>query len=291
MTDHPAPAAPATPAVLTAESVVDGRTPQTPAPAPDGRLVAYVLDGGIWLAGDSAPRRVAAGASPGWSADSGSLFFLAGARLHRLTVADGTAAAWGEGITGFLPLADPALVALLCSGDRSARGTADCGRCDCGSRLPAGDVIVAGRDEPRDRLRLLDLRTGEITTPGVFGGRHVTELRQRPGGGPLAVLTRACADSDLGPRTNELHLYDPATGATRDLGPAGADARSLAWWPEDDGWHLGHLALTPPDLHAGTAVFDLALTGGGLRKVRARVMPRISSCSGAPLRRGTPAPA
>ena len=87
------------------------------------------------------------------------------------------------------------------------------------------------------------------------------ELRQRPDGGPLAVLTQASSDNDYGPRTGRLHLFDPATGGTVELGAAGADARSLAWWPGEDGWHLGYVALTPPVLQAGTAVFELTVDG------------------------------
>jgi dipeptidyl aminopeptidase/acylaminoacyl peptidase len=121
-------------------------------------------------------------------------------------------------------------------------------------------------------LRLLDLRAGQVTTPEVFGGRHVVELRQRPDGGPLAVLTQASADKDYGPRTGRLHLFDPTTGTAEDLGPVEAEAQSLAWWPAEDGWHLGYIALTPPILHAGTAVFDLAL-GNRLRRNRTADLP------------------
>jgi dipeptidyl aminopeptidase/acylaminoacyl peptidase len=255
---------------LTAELLVDGREPRTPALAPDGRLLSYVLaplsrtgdhlDTELWLAdteGAGAPRRVTAGAStvsrPRWSADSGTLFFLSDradrgtGQVHSLTPADGTVTgltSWRAGIIDHLPLADPRLLALLAEDE----STAD-----------AGDVIVVGKSEPRARLRLLDLSTGLVTTPAVFGDRHVVEVRERPGGGPLAVLTRAGADQDYGPRTGRLHLFDPATQTAEDLGPVGADARSLAWWPEEDGWHLGYIALTPPVLQAGTAVFDLAL--------------------------------
>ncbi|EWC60802.1 hypothetical protein UO65_3901 [Actinokineospora spheciospongiae] len=61
----------------------------------------------------------------------------------------------------------------------------------------------------------------------------------------MPVLTRASADVDHGPRTGRLHLFDPTTGAAEDLGPVEAEAHSPAWWQADDGWHLGHIALTP----------------------------------------------
>lgn len=268
---------------LTAELVVDARAPQTPALAPNGRSICYVLaptsrlgdhfDTELWLAdadGAGAARRVtsdtATESRPRWSADSGTLFFLSDraergiSQLYRLSLADGTvtmSTGWRAGITDHLPLADLNLVALLAEDeptDEDERRARD-----------RDDAIVAGERERRARLRLLDLDKGRVTTPDVFGDRHVVELRQRPGGGPLAVLTQASADSDYGPRTGRLHLFDHTTGTVEDLGPVAADARSLAWWPAEDGWHLGYLALTPPGLQAGIAVFDLALGSRVLR--------------------------
>ncbi|WIX98449.1 prolyl oligopeptidase family serine peptidase [Amycolatopsis mongoliensis] len=177
------------------------------------------------------------------------------AQLHRLTLADGVVIAltrWRAGIVDHLPLADPDLVALLAEDEPTEQDTRRAQDRD--------DAIVVGEREPRARLRLLDLRTGHVTTPRVFDGRHVVELRQRPDGGPLAVLTQASADKDYGPRTGQLHLFDPTTGTAEDLGPVEVDAQSLAWWPAEDGWHLGYIALTPPVLHAGTAAFDLAMS-------------------------------
>ncbi|HEY3506217.1 MAG TPA: prolyl oligopeptidase family serine peptidase [Actinocatenispora sp.] len=265
--------------VLTAELVVDGHAPQTPVLAPDGRLVCYVLAPTSWTGdhldtelrlvdadGAAASRRVTADAAtesrPCWSADSAALYFLSDRvdrgtpQLHRYALAEGTTTAlttWRGGVVDHLPLADPGLVALIAEDEPVERdGTRD-------------DPLIVGECESRARLRLLALDTGRVTTPDVFGGRHVVELRQRPDGGPLAVLTQASADSDYGPRTGRLHLFDPTTGTATDLGPVGAEARSLAWWREQDGWHLGYLAMTPPVLQAGTAVFDLAVDGRVLR--------------------------
>uniref|UniRef100_UPI003F49AA56 S9 family peptidase n=1 Tax=Amycolatopsis sp. CA-293810 TaxID=3239926 RepID=UPI003F49AA56 len=275
---------------LTAELVVDGRAPQTPALAPNGQLLCYVLaplsrtgdhlDTELWLVdtdGAAASRRAttdtAAESRPRWSADSGTLFFLSDradrgtAQVHRLTLADGAATAvtnWRAGIIDHLPLADPDMAALLAEDEPTEQDTRRARDRD--------DAIVVGEREPRARLRLLDLRTGHVTTPDVFGDRHVVELRQRPDSGPLAVLTQASADKDYGPRTGRLHLFDPATGAVEDLGPVEVDAQSLAWWPAEDGWHLGYIALTPPVLHAGTAVFDLAM-GSGVRRNRTADLP------------------
>ena len=262
---------------LTAEIVVDGRAPQTPALAPNGNLLCYVLapvsrtgdhlDTELWLVdteAGAAPHRVttdsATESRPRWSADSSTLFFLSDRaergipQLHRLTLADHAATgstSWRAGIVDYLPLADPDLVALLAVDEPTEEDT-------CRAR-DRDDAVVVGESEPRARLRLLDLRNGRVTTPDVFADRHVVELRQRPDGGPLALLSQASSDNDYGPRTGQLHLFDATTGAASDLGLVGAEARSLAWWHAEDGWHLGYVALTPPVLQAGTAVFDLAL--------------------------------
>jgi dipeptidyl aminopeptidase/acylaminoacyl peptidase len=275
---------------LTAELVVDGRAPQTPTLAPNGQLLCFVLaplsrtgdhrDTELWLVdtnGAAASRRAtadtAAESRPRWSADSRSLYFLSDraergtAQLHRLTPTDGVVIAltgWRAGIVDHLPLADPNLVALLAEDEPTEQ--------DERRAQDRDDAIVVGEREPRARLRLLDLPTGQVTTPSVFGDRHVVELRQRPDGGPLAVLTQASADKDYGPRTGRLHLFDPATGTAEDLGPVEVEAYSLAWWPGDDGWHLGYVALTPPVLHAGTAVFDLAM-GSRVRRNRTADLP------------------
>jgi len=268
---------------LTAELVVDSRAPQTPALAPTGHLLCYVLapvsrtgdhlDTELWLTdtnGAVASRRATADTAtesrPRWSADSATLFFLSDradrgtAQLHRLTLVDGTVTAltsWRAGIIDHLPLADPNLVALLAEDEPAEQ--------DARRARDRDDAVVVGECEPLARLRLLDLRTGRVTTPDVFDDQHVVELRQRPDGGPLAVLTQASADSDYGPRTGQLHLFDPTTGTAEDLGAVEADARSLAWWRGEEGWHLGYIALTPPVLQAGTAVFDLAVGSGVLR--------------------------
>jgi dienelactone hydrolase len=150
-----------------------------------------------------------------------------------------------------LPLVGGNLVALLAEDELNEE--------DARRAREGDDAIIVGEREPCARLRLLDLRTGRVTTPEVFGGRHVVELRQRPDGGPLAVLTQASPDHDYGPRTGQLHLFDLTSCTAEDLGPVEAEAHFLAWWPAEDGWHLGYVALTPPVLQAGTAVFDLAV--------------------------------
>ncbi|MFI9813108.1 S9 family peptidase [Saccharothrix variisporea] len=283
---------------LTPDLVVDGRVPRNPVLAPNGRLLAHVLtptsrtgdhvDTELRLVdtGTAVERRVAEATAtqsrPRWSADSTTLFFLSDRaergtpQLHRLALADGRVTrltSLDAGVLDHLPLTDLGLVALLAEDEPAARP-------------PHDDVIVVGEHEPRARLRLLDPSTGRVTTPDVFRDRHVVELRQRPDGGPLAVLTRAGADDDYGPRTGRLHLFDPVSGTVEDLGAAEIDARSLAWWRGADGWHLGYIALTPPGLQAGTAVFDLALDSG-VQRNRTSGLPmcptELHQTDGAPL--------
>jgi dipeptidyl aminopeptidase/acylaminoacyl peptidase len=266
--------------VLTDAMVVDGRVPSFPALSSDGRWVVYVVAAvgqpgehprsELWVTaadGSAAPRRLdiapAHLSSPRWAGDDGSILFLSDrsapgeAQLYQISGTGGRARAltgWRGGIHAHRPLADPATVAVIAFDeptDDEVRRIHD-----------RDDAEVRGRCRPA-RLRLLDLPTGQIRTPDALGDRHVVDVVQRPDGGPLAVLTWSSPDIDPGLIDPALHLVDPATGRTRDLGPTAVEAHSPAWWHHDDGWHLSYLALTPPALHAGTAVFDLVVDDTG----------------------------
>ncbi|RZQ64447.1 alpha/beta hydrolase family protein [Amycolatopsis suaedae] len=225
--------------MLTAEMVVDGLVPSSPVVSPDGRRVAYVAcaagkDDQLWVAtGEGAPRRldvpVARVTAPRWAADSESIFFLADERLYRV---GREPADWGSGIQTYCLLADPDLVAVAVADE------------------PA-DPLVRGNPPPA-RLRVLDLRTGEVRLLAEFGERHVAEVVQRPGGGPLAVLTWASAELGPGRVEPALHLVDPETGAVTDLGATPAEAGTPVW----SGGEVMYPARTPPGLQSGPAVFD-----------------------------------
>lgn len=75
------------------------------------------------------------------------------------------------------------------------------------------------------------------------------------------MLTWSTPELDPGLVDPALHLLDPHSGRVHDLGPVPADAHSPVWWRDQD-WHLAYLALTPPGLQAGTAVFDLVPDAG-----------------------------
>jgi dipeptidyl aminopeptidase/acylaminoacyl peptidase len=269
---------------LTAELVVDGRVPSSPALSPDGRWVAYVETpvgrsgehtvSRLWVTavgGDTAPSRLEIPSAhltgPRWMPDSEWILFLSDhatrgrPQLHRVGRAGGAVEVltrWRTGIQGYRPLAGSPLVAVMAAHEERDRT----------------DVEVRGRVRPA-RLHLLDPRTGRTEVPARFGDRHVVDAVQRPDGGPVAVLTWSTPDLDPGLVHPALHLLDLSSGRVRDLGPVPAGARSPVWW-QDEGWHLSYLALTPPGLHAGTAVFDLASPGaepGGAHRNLTAGMP------------------
>jgi len=279
---------------LTAELVVDGRVPSSPVVSADGRWVVYVLapvgqagelpTSQLWVAavdGRVPPRQLDLPAAqlscPRWSPDSESIFFRSQrsgpgtAQLHRVARVGGAApalTAWLGGVDGHRPLADPGLVAIIAADEPTER--------DRQRERDRDDAQVRGCTRPA-RLRLLDLRTRQLSGPARFGDRHVVEVVQRPDGGPLAVLTWSTPELDPGLLEPALHLLDPDTGVSRDLGPAAADAHSLVWWHRG-GWHLAYLALTPPGLQAGTAVFDVVVPDIGPAVAHRNLTAGLPAC-------------
>ncbi|MEV4473153.1 prolyl oligopeptidase family serine peptidase [Nonomuraea sp. NPDC049504] len=238
--------------MLTEELVVDARLPVGPAISPDGRRVAYGEMPGrtIWVVdvdGDAPPRELGQGIDPKWSPDSRYVYFRTEGQLHREPVEGGGRRSWSGEAAAYLPLADHHTVAVLSPDPDES------------------DPWVWSEAAGRHRLRLLDVRSGEVYTPEVFQGRHAAEVAERPGGGMLAVLTQESPDpGDLMPR---LHLFDPATGETRELGACAVPAGSLTWWEAVDGWHVAYVATTPPGPVGGNAVLDVALTDGKHRNL------------------------
>src|ERR1700722_2003665 len=188
---------------LTAELVVDGLVPSQPVISPDGRWVAYVVApaghagerpvSALWVAaadGSAPPWQLTSGpaadSDPRWSPDSGSVFFLsdrAGSRqLYRVRVGGGEAEIltdWRGGIAAAWPLADARLVAVVAADEPTEE--------DERRRAERDDAFVWGQQLRCDRLRVLDLATGELRTVDVLGDRNVVELAARPDGGPLAA--------------------------------------------------------------------------------------------------------
>jgi dipeptidyl aminopeptidase/acylaminoacyl peptidase len=276
---------------LTADLIVDGNRAADPVISPDGRWVAWVTSpvaererrvSDLWLApvGESAAPVLLTDGSvcarlPRWSPDSASLFYVADEDLRRLlvtadgpapdgTAPDGTGAAagtvlrWGGEISGLAPLAGGRLVAVV-AGDELTD--------DDRRREAEGDDVMAWSERAErqhwlwHRLRLLDLVSGELTLVAGLAGRHVVDVAQRPGGGPLAVVSWDCPEYEPGYFTSRLHIADTDDGTAADLGPLSFAARSPAWWQGADGWHVAWLADAPPD--GGGAVFDLAVPADG----------------------------
>lgn len=273
---------------LTAELIVDGAVPSQPVISPDGAWVAYQVApmgmtepavSALWVAaadGRSPPRELAAVTGreslPRWAPDSASVYFRSAGQLHRIRL-DGAAAqaltSWRSEVSDYCPLADGAVAVIAADGPTEE---------DERRKAERDDAMVYGQRTPRHRLRLLDLGTGALRTVPGLAGRHVVEIAQRPDGGPLAVLSWSCPDIYPGAATAGLHVADPATGAVQDLGRAGLEACSLAWWSDDrDGWHLGYLALAPPSL-TGLAVFDVTVPAAGPAVEHRDLTAGMTSC-------------
>lgn len=269
-------------AALTADLIVDGSQAAGPVLSPDGHWVAWATSrmgereqpvSELWLAsvgGSAVPARLTDGSVPArlpcWSPDSAWLFYVAGEELRRLRItADGPTGGvgvvlrWGGEISGLVPLAGGQLVAVV-AGDEL---TEDDERRQAGGT----DAMVWSERAVRQhwlwhRLRLLDLASGELVLAAGLDGRHVVDVAQRPGGGPLAVVSRDCPEDEPGAFSGRLHITDPDAGTAVDLGVMGFEAHSPAWWQGRDGWHVAWLAAVPPA--NASAVLDLFVPAGGI---------------------------
>jgi dipeptidyl aminopeptidase/acylaminoacyl peptidase len=273
-------------AVLTAALIVDGSQATDPVISPDGRWVAWTTSRAgeseqrvteLWLApvgGSAVPVRLTDGSVrarlPRWSPDSAWLFYVAGEEIRRLRItaagpagdAGPTGGAepvlrWGGEISGLVPLAGGQAVAVV-AGDELTKD-------DERRQAQGDDVMVWSERAVRQhwlwhRLRLLDLASGELTLAAGLAGRHVVDVAQRPGGGPLAVVSRDCPETEPGAFTGRLHIADLDAGTAVDLGPMGIEANSPAWWQGNDGWHVAWLAAVPP---ADAVVLDVAVPAAG----------------------------
>lgn len=274
---------------LTAELIVDGAVPRHPVISPDGRWVAYAvspfgmtepLASALWVAATdaSSPARelsavTARACVPRWAPDSASLFFRSDQQLLRTGLGGDEAealTAWRGGIGDHWPLADRELVAVVAPDEPTEE--------DERRKADRDDAITWTLRVPPDRLRLLDLDTRELRLVEGLGDRHVVEVVQRPGGGPLAVISWATPEIDPGASTAQLHLVDPQTGTVHDLGRIEHEARSLAWWSVDGGWHLAYLAVTPPGSVGGAAAFDLSVPAAGAAAEHVNLTADMEAC-------------
>ena len=212
-------------------------TPPGPASQPTGQRLAAV-----WVAAVGAPG-AAAGADPG---HGGGLRAGVGGGLGvgLFPVRDPGPAApgpagrgrghgltsWDGGISGAVPLAGGAAVAVLAAAEPTAADK---------RRKADRDDAVAWEDRvPRDRLWLLDLGTGGLAEVGGLAGRHAVEVVQRPGGGPLAVIAGPARTS------TRAVISTDCTWSTRPPGRCRTSAGRNGWRTRPsgrraaDGWHL-----------------------------------------------------
>jgi dienelactone hydrolase len=153
------------------------------------------------------------------------------------------------------PLAGGEMVAVIAADEPSEQ--------DERRQAERDDAIVWGAGASPGRLRLLHLGTRELRVMAELGDRHVVDMVQRPDGGPLAVISWSCPEFDPGMFTADLHMVDPATGGLLDLGRMELLACSPIWWSVRDIWRVAYLAVTPPGLVGGLAVFDVAVPEPG----------------------------
>jgi dipeptidyl aminopeptidase/acylaminoacyl peptidase len=276
---------------LTAELITGGGHAGEPVISPDGKWVAWTASptatreqrpSELRIApadGSASPVQVTGGSMtdgstrarlPRWSPDSDWLFYVDGEEIRRLRMRKAGPEAnseivlrWNGEISALAPLADGRLVAVAAGDERTA---------DDKRREAAGDDVLAWSERAVrqhwlwHRLRLLDLVSGEFTVVAGLAGRHVTDIAQRPDGGPLAVLSWECPEYEPGVFTSRLHLVSLAArpardGAVTDLTRLGLEACSPAWWLGADGWHIAWLELVPPGI--AMAALDLAVPADG----------------------------
>ena len=232
---------------LTAELVADGAVPLDPVISPDGRRVAYVVTAmGVKerrvsalcvVAADasSSARRLTPGTAwvgvPRWAPDSESLLFGSGGQVYRIGAHGGDAeelASWRGGICGLLPLAGGRRVAVIATGKPGEED--EPGDEDEREKAGRGDALVWGEHLPGSRLWLLDLESRDAGLVGGLGDRHVVEVVQRPGGGPLAVISWDCPQDEPGAFTARLHPdFRRSSGVWGHRRCEGAGQRVAAW--------------------------------------------------------------
>ena len=210
---------------LTAEFLVDRLDPREIAVSGDGRLVAFVAapvgqpekhpQNAVWLAQSDVPnsaRRFTSGTAddraPQFAHDGGSLYFLSDreerkvAQLYRVSLEGGEAQPFTggkPGIDAYAPLADGRRVALL---------RADAPSDEDERREQERDDPAVFGDWELQRLRLLDLKTGETRTLTSPGEKHVSTIAPAPAGSFIAVVVWATPEIDNRSRAAELLVVD-----------------------------------------------------------------------------------
>jgi dipeptidyl aminopeptidase/acylaminoacyl peptidase len=283
---------------LTAELLVDRLEPRELALSLDGRLVAFVAapvgrreehtQSAVWLAASDAAesaRRFTSGTaedkSPCFAPDASALYFLSDRQerkvpqLYRIALGAGEAERLTEGkpgVSAYAPLADGKRVVLLSADAPSAE--------DERRGRERDDAKVFGDWKPQ-RLRLLDLATGETRTLGAPGERHVHSAVPAPAGSLAAVVLWKTPEIDNLGRGTELAVVDLDADQIVTSWPLVAGEASAAW--TGDG-KLCVLAPLEADGQAGFGVFVVGLDDDEPRLVtRELEADPIALATGAPL--------
>jgi dipeptidyl aminopeptidase/acylaminoacyl peptidase len=266
---------------LTAELLVDRLVPGEVAVSPDGGLVAFVAapvgrreehtQSAVWLASPDAAdsaRRFTSGTaedkSPRFAPDGSALYFLSDreerkvAQLYRIALGGGEAERLTEGkpgVSAYAPLADGKRVVLLSADAPSEE--------DERRERERDDANVFGDWKPQ-RLRLLDLATGEVRTLAAPGDRHVHGVAPAPAGSLAAVVLWETPEIDNFGRAAELAVVDLDADEIVARWPLVAGEASAAWTGDRT---LCALAPVEADGQAGSGVFVVGLDDDELRLV------------------------
>jgi dipeptidyl aminopeptidase/acylaminoacyl peptidase len=270
---------------LTAEMIVDAVRADDVQISPDGTMVAFVVApsstkdqhpvSAIWIARTAeagAASKLTAGTArdyfPSWAPDGKELYFLSDRakrglfQLFRIPLTGGEAEALTDwqpepGIAAAMPLPDGKTVALLAIDPESDE--------EKKRKEERDDAEVYGECWPRQRLRLLDLESSEITTIDDLGERHIVEVAPSPDGARIAVLAWPTPELDYMTRDGEILVIDLADGAATTICHLPASGSDLRWGAA--GRELLFLAHQAPASQGSLAVFAVAAAGGDPRRV------------------------
>lgn len=231
---------------LTAELLVDRLDPREVTVSRDGWHVAFVAApvgrveelprSAVWLAQSKVPgsaRKFTSGTAedkaPQFAPDGSALYFLSDreerkiAHLHRVRLGGGEAESLTDGqqgIDAYAPLADGMRVALV---------SADAPTEEDGRREAERDDPDVFGDWNPQRLRVLDLPTGETKTLAFSGDRHVASVEPAPEGSLVAAVLWKTPEIDNDSRPAELLVVDVDADEIVATWTLAAGDASVAW--------------------------------------------------------------
>jgi dipeptidyl aminopeptidase/acylaminoacyl peptidase len=260
-------------AELTPELIVSLHAPSDVRLSPDGSRAAWVVapyaragehaESAIWVgwtdAREPARRWTYGGADryPRWSPDGRRLAFLSDRAkrgtpgIHVIPADGGEAAPLAvreRAVSGFAWSPDGARIAFTAPAEPDDE--------DRRKERDRDDAVVNGRAAPPDRLHLVDVASGDVTTLDTGDG-HVASLAWSPDGGRLAFTTSPtpALDDD---RRGALHVIAAGGGAERTV--CRARLKDLHW--SADGARLVFVAPHGLTAHSAATVWSVDPRGG-----------------------------